>query len=368
MGTEPPAEASPEPPAEASDDQPNGHPEADSTAEESAHTATDPGQADDTEGPPRPDQASTATTTGPHQPAIPVERLTRSYRFDEELAAILTRLQYRADGITLTAAGDRPVPRVAAPTDGVQAVFDANASLVFVCYDDRGHRTVNPVETALIETIARTVASHQSNGHAHAHPRPNGGPREPLAEGPSDRQSPAADTAEDGPVHGAETAATPPDPAPNAQKTPSVGVVTPHNAQRGALSQVLPEAHTANTVEKYQGGERDVMVVSGTVSDPEFARREEQFLLNPRRLLVAISRARLLTVVVCSSALFEVAPEDSDRLDEGPVWARLFAQTVGREATPAWTGTLAAFTHTAPNADGAIPVRVYPSSVGGGDA
>ncbi len=75
-----------------------------------------------------------------------------------------------------------------------------------------------------------------------------------------------------------------------------------------------------------------------------------------------------LTVVVCSSALFEVAPEDSDRLDEGPVWARLFAQTVGREATPAWTGTLDAFTHGAPDADGSVPVRVYPSSVGGGDA
>jgi superfamily I DNA and/or RNA helicase len=100
---------------------------------------------------------------------------------------------------------------------------------------------------------------------------------------------------------------------------PSFGVVTPHNAQRGALETVLLDNTTANTVEKYQGGERDIIAVSATVSDPEFARREERFILNPRRLLVAISRSRLLTVVVCSTALFEVAPEDSERLDDGPV-------------------------------------------------
>ena len=44
--------------------------------------------------------------------------------------------------------------------------------------------------------------------------------------------------------------------------------------------------------------------------------------INPRRLLVAASRSRYLKIVVCSTALFETIPEDSDRLDEGPVWAR----------------------------------------------
>jgi hypothetical protein len=64
-----------------------------------------------------------------------------------------------------------------------------------------------------------------------------------------------------------------------------------------------------------------------THSNLEFARREERFILNPRRLLVAISRSRLLMVVVCSTALFEVAPEDSERLDDGPVCSRLFTTT-----------------------------------------
>jgi len=105
-----------------------------------------------------------------------------------------------------------------------------------------------------------------------------------------------------------------------------------------------------------------MIAVSATVSDPQFARNEERFILNPRRLLVAISRSKLLTIVVCSTALFEVAPEDSDRLDDGPVWARLFTQAVGRDPDPAWSGPLGEFV------DGgaeyaAVPVQVYPSDI-----
>jgi superfamily I DNA and/or RNA helicase len=143
----------------------------------------------------------------------------------------------------------------------------------------------------------------------------------------------------------------------------SVGVVTPHSAQRGALATALPEPVTANTVEKYQGGERDIIAVSGTVSGPAFARREEEFILNPRRLLVAISRSRLLTIVVCSTALFEVVPEDSDRLDDGPVWTRLFTQAVGRDPEPAWAGSLGEFRPAASAEHADVPVRVYPSTI-----
>jgi hypothetical protein len=92
------------------------------------------------------------------------------------------------------------------------------------------------------------------------------------------------------------------------------------------------------------------------------ARREEQFILNPRRLLVAISRSRLLTIVVCSTALFEVAPADAERLNNGPVWARLFTHAVGRDPDPAWAGPLGEFTPTEQSDYGDVPVTVYPSS------
>lgn len=80
-------------------------------------------------------------------------------------------------------------------------------------------------------------------------------------------------------------------------------------------------------------------------------------------MLVAISRSRLLTIVVCSTALFEVAPENSDHLDDGPVWARLFTQVVGRDADPAWAGPLGEFVGDADSPHATVPVRVYPSTI-----
>jgi hypothetical protein len=282
-------------------------------------------------------------------PSIRVERLTESYRFDDELAALLTQFQYREDGIRLTAAEKRPLPSTAydASTAGLDAVLASNSSLVFICYDERGHRMVNSVETILIHAIIDAVESAATTA------RPDGGTTAPLGEGP---EQPSPDE-----KHHAEEQ---PAAADRSQSSnPSVGVVTPHNAQRGALDTRLPDDIMANTVEKYQGGERDIITVSGTVSDPEFARREERFILNPRRLLVAISRSRLLTVVVCSTALFEVAPDDSERLDDGPVWARLFTQAVGRDADPAWAGSLGEFVGEEATEHAAVPVRVYPSTI-----
>ena len=280
-----------------------------------------------------------------------IEQLTESYRFDGELAALLTRFQYQADGIELTAAEPRPLPtdQLQPATAGLQSVVESGSSLVFVCYDDRTHTMVNPIETALIEAISTTV-------HPTGRPRPDGGTGRTLGEGPHG----------DGPQE-ASRETEPYSPSQPATQ-PSMGVVTPHNAQRGALDAVLPNAITANTVEKYQGGERDIIAVSATVSDPQFARTEERFILNPRRLLVAISRSRLLTIVVCSTALFEVAPQDSERLDDGPVWARLFTQAVGADADPAWTGSLGEFIADSSHAHAGVPVRVYPSTIGTDDS
>jgi hypothetical protein len=202
---------------------------------------------------------------------------------------------------------------------------------------------VNPIETVLIDALASAVQYEPPA-------RPDGGASGPLAEGPGPDKytSQMRDDEQSGPAM---------------NEPPSVGVVTPHNAQRGTLDTVLPDTVTANTVEKYQGGERDVIAVSATVSDPQFARNEEQFILNPRRLLVAISRSKLLTIVVCSTALFEVAPEDSDRLDDGPVWARLFTQAVGRDPAPAWAGPLGEFVDDEATEHADVPVQVYPSDI-----
>lgn len=284
-------------------------------------------------------------TDTPGGSPIQIERLTESYRFDDELAALLTRFQYHRDGISLTAAEQRPLPSsgYTVPTDGLDAVLSSSASLVFVCYDDRDHQMVNPIETTITQGIANAVSSTPSTA------RPDGGTAEPTA-GDSGG-TPTGGSPEDGTQTDGDQ-----------QSAPSFGVVTPHNAQRGALDLLLDDEMTANTVEKYQGDERDVIAVSATVSDPNFARREERFILNPNRLLVAISRSRLLTVVVCSSSLFEVAPKDTEQFENGPVWARLFAQAVGRNPDPIWTGELCEFVNDPVDAHATVPVRVYPSA------
>jgi hypothetical protein len=285
-----------------------------------------------------------ALTTSHTARPITSHQLAVSYRFDAELAALLTNFQYAADGLTLEAAQERSLPASAhdAPTPGVAAVFETDASVVLITYDDRSHRMVNPIETAIVTALAEAVVTPPA--HPHQAPSDTASGATPLAEG-----SPASATGN----------TTPPQTRADPTATPSVGVVTPHNAQRGALEATLPERVTANTVEKYQGGERDLIAVSATVSDPEFARREEQFILNPRRLLVAISRARYRSVVVCSRALFEVTPRDAERLDIGPLWARLFALITDSDPDPTWMGQLGEFTSSTATEHADTTLRVY---------
>ena len=125
--------------------------------------------------------------------------------------------------------------------------------------------------------------------------------------------------------------------------------------------------------EKIRGSERDLIIVFGAVSDTDFARYEESFLLGPRRLFVATSRARLLSVVVCNTALFGIAPEDSDQLSARPVWAHLFAQAVGRNTEPAWARPLGEFVGdetptTRPCQCRCTSVPSIPTEVSGDDA
>lgn len=286
--------------------------------------------------------------TGP----ITIEQLTESHRFDDDLAALLTRFQYQEDGINLTAAEPRPLPSAAytAPTSGLDAVFAESESLVFVTYDDRGHQMVNPVESALTRAIVEAVSTDSAPSQSDSAPAASVG--DTSAVGYNSSANSGADQPRDGKDMMASASTS----------KPSLGVVTPHNAQRGALETVLPDTVTPNTVEKYQGGECDIVAVCGTVSDPAFARQEEQFILNPNRLLVAISRSRLLTIVVCSNALFEVAPRTRDNIDNGPVWARLFTETIGEMPDPTWAGSLSEFTGEESDEHSTVPVTVYANS------
>jgi superfamily I DNA and/or RNA helicase len=89
-------------------------------------------------------------------------------------------------------------------------------------------------------------------------------------------------------------------------------VVTPYNAQIGAIEDALARAGCATgvrvgTVDKFQGREAPVAIYSMATSSANDAPRRLEFLYDPHRLNVATSRARAMAVVVASADLIRVA-------------------------------------------------------------
>ncbi len=82
-------------------------------------------------------------------------------------------------------------------------------------------------------------------------------------------------------------------------------VVAPYNAQVADLSRALPPGARVGTVDRFQGQEAPVVIVSMTTSAPEDAPRGMEFLYSPDRLNVATSRARAACILVASPRLFE---------------------------------------------------------------
>src|SRR5262249_46016826 len=79
----------------------------------------------------------------------------------------------------------------------------------------------------------------------------------------------------------------------------SIGVVSPFRAQVVLLRQMLGDSGVSvDTVERFQGGERDIMILSFVRS------RGTGFVFDDRRLNVAITRARRKLVLVAHPELF----------------------------------------------------------------
>ena len=84
-------------------------------------------------------------------------------------------------------------------------------------------------------------------------------------------------------------------------------VVSPYNMQVNHLRSVLPAGARVGTVDKFQGQEAAVVLVSMTSSSAEDVSRGLEFLYSRNRLNVAISRAKCLAVVVASAKLLEAS-------------------------------------------------------------
>ena len=172
--------------------------------------------------------------------------------------------------------------------DLVAAVLHPDYPLVVVVHDEAESQVRNPFEQALIEPIIRTLADTAKYGL----------------------------DAEEG-----------------------LGVVVPHRAQRAALQQAFPELcifdarqrmtsrSAIDTVERFQGGERTVILVSATESNRAYLLASSEFLLDPRRLKVALSRAKRKMILVASTTIFSLFSPDEETFPNSMLWKNLLIRT-----------------------------------------
>ena len=107
-------------------------------------------------------------------------------------------------------------------------------------------------------------------------------------------------------------------------------VVAPYRAQGRLIRQELqkqlkgqiPEIDeiVVDTVERIQGQEREIIIVSLTTSDPGHAAKRASFYFQPNRLNVAITRPRVKRIILGSPVLFHTEPKEQ----EYRTWVRIF--------------------------------------------
>jgi superfamily I DNA and/or RNA helicase len=108
-----------------------------------------------------------------------------------------------------------------------------------------------------------------------------------------------------------------------------IGVVVPHRAQKALLRKQFPRLSindAIDTVERFQGDERDVVIVSATASDPDYVLAEAGFLLDLNRLNVAMSRSRRKLIVIASRSVVELLTSDLHVFENAAIWKRLYQQ------------------------------------------
>jgi superfamily I DNA and/or RNA helicase len=221
-----------------------------------------------------------------HNP--PMIQFAESFRLHATMADFLREEIYRHDGIHYFSRKRDLLPAKTAADEFVAAVLRPEYPLVVVVHDEAGSQVRNPFEQALIEPVIRLLAD----------------------------QSGYALDADEG-----------------------LGIVVPHRAQRAALQQAfpalcvidastgLPARSAIDTVERFQGGERTVILVSATESDRAYLLMSSEFLLDPRRLTVALSRAKRKMVLVASRSVFSLFSPDEDVFANAQLWKNLLVRT-----------------------------------------
>lgn len=102
-----------------------------------------------------------------------------------------------------------------------------------------------------------------------------------------------------------------------------IGVVSPFRAQASRIRTLLRNVHSPNhkhleriitvdTVDRFQGQERDVILYTFTSADSSFISKIHSFQFNPARINVAVTRARTKVILLYSQGLFDYAESNAN--------------------------------------------------------
>jgi hypothetical protein len=225
----------------------------------------------------------------------PLIQFAESFRLDRDMAEFLRRGVYASDDLDFHSNQIGRLREIADPDPFVAAALSPEHPLVVIVHDERSSQLRNDFERALTAPLLTAL-------------------------------------------HGA-----------GYRVRDGFGLVVPHRAQRAnlqeALRAALPGAEDADevaravdTVERFQGGERDAIIVSATESDPAYLLAAGQFLYDPRRLTVAVSRARDKMILVASRSVFELFSPDEEIFANAQLWKDLLGRTC---TVPLWDGEIA---------------------------
>ncbi len=219
---------------------------------------------------------------------LPTIRFEESFRVHRDHADFLREAIYQHDGIRYHSNQTPPFRALHGADELVRAILAPEHPLIVVVHDERASQKVNPFEQAIIKRVVQQLWLG------------NGLTLDPRRE---------------------------------------IGVVVPHRAQRAGLQSSVEQLvqrdpvtqlvrlSAVDTVERFQGDERDIIIVSATESDPEYLQQTTSFLLDPRRLTVAISRARQKMILLAARTVFTMPIMDDETFMDAQIWRRLLRET-----------------------------------------
>jgi len=226
----------------------------------------------------------------------PMIQFEESFRLHADMAEFLRREIYQQDGINYHSRKTGLLETFPMTDDFVAAVLASKHPLTVVVHDEHQSLKRNAFEQKLLTPILETLADPAMFGLDSEH---------------------------------------------------GLGVVVPHRAQRAELRDALPvltridpdsgavTISAVDTVERFQGGERIAILIGATESDREYILANGEFLLDPRRLTVALSRAKRKLVLVASRSVFEVFSSDEETFAHAQLWKNLLRRTC---TVPLWEG------------------------------